>query len=462
MSIKLISLNVRGLGDALKRRAIFNYYRDRANVICLQETHSQQDNEKIWQAEWGGDILFSHGATNARGVAILLPKGWNKLVKNVKIDHTGRAVMCTIAIDDNEITICTIYAPNKEDTNFFLEIMRWLEEGTEHIILIGDYNIVMDVNKDRVGSTHNKSKVREIIEHITKRLTLNDIWRTKNPEGRVFSWYRSKPKLSASRIDYALISDGMIDQCDNVSYMTGINSDHLAFYLYISMNKNRRGRGYWKLNVTLLRNKEYVEIINTLIDKVTKETENQPTFDRWEFLKYKIREETIEYSKYKTSEQDLIIAQLSEKVTEMENKLEKVNIDLLNRTKSDLEDIIAVKTKGCMFRAKARYYEYGEKSSKYFFNMEKMRYNAKTCNALYDEKGNIIKDEKRILKLQENYYRKLYTSDKSITFDWSTIKNTSNIYVPDEIKEFQEAEFTEQDMSNAIKSLPNNKTCGND
>ena len=65
MSLQLISLNTRGLRDALKRKTVFNYYRERANLICLQETHSTAQDEVIWQSEWGGKIYYSHGTSSA-------------------------------------------------------------------------------------------------------------------------------------------------------------------------------------------------------------------------------------------------------------------------------------------------------------------------------------------------------------------------------------------------------------
>ena len=59
MGIKIISLNVRGLNDEIKRRSIFNYYRSRADILCIQETHCTQEWEKYWGNEWGGSFDLS-------------------------------------------------------------------------------------------------------------------------------------------------------------------------------------------------------------------------------------------------------------------------------------------------------------------------------------------------------------------------------------------------------------------
>ena len=53
--LRVLSFNVRGMADRLKRREIFNYLRDQnPDIVCLQETHSNVKIEKIWRNEWGG------------------------------------------------------------------------------------------------------------------------------------------------------------------------------------------------------------------------------------------------------------------------------------------------------------------------------------------------------------------------------------------------------------------------
>ena len=65
--LNILSLNVRGLRNANKRRAIFSYLKNqKATIFCLQETFSKADDEKIWSAEWGGKIIFSHSSEHSR------------------------------------------------------------------------------------------------------------------------------------------------------------------------------------------------------------------------------------------------------------------------------------------------------------------------------------------------------------------------------------------------------------
>ena len=80
---RMLSLNVRGLSNFKKRRAIFAWCRKQnANIIFLQETQSTGNNEKQWKAEWGAPLELAHGSSNSRGVAILFRKGFDcKIIK---------------------------------------------------------------------------------------------------------------------------------------------------------------------------------------------------------------------------------------------------------------------------------------------------------------------------------------------------------------------------------------------
>ena len=61
ISFKVLSLNVRGIIDSTKRRKVFAWlYKQEADIILLQETHSTTVNEKLWANEWEGEIIYSH------------------------------------------------------------------------------------------------------------------------------------------------------------------------------------------------------------------------------------------------------------------------------------------------------------------------------------------------------------------------------------------------------------------
>ena len=111
-NIQLMSCNVRGLGDSMKRREIFHYLNMKAqNVIFLQETHSIKSMEKRWHMEWGGTIIYSHGQANSRGVAILIEKKTGIKVLKAKIDNAGRYITLKVQTISGILLLVNVYAP---------------------------------------------------------------------------------------------------------------------------------------------------------------------------------------------------------------------------------------------------------------------------------------------------------------------------------------------------------------
>ena len=148
MEVKLVSINARGLQDTLKRRSIFNYYRARANIICIQETHATENDEKIWEAEWGAKIVFSNGTAAARGVCILFDKTVPYRISRISNDTDGRILICELEhLDDpsKRFSLATIYAPNKDSPEFFLKVEEMLSTSSAEIMIVGDFNIVMNI-----------------------------------------------------------------------------------------------------------------------------------------------------------------------------------------------------------------------------------------------------------------------------------------------------------------------------
>ena len=73
VKLHLISNNVKGLQNSLKRIRIFEYLKNNLGFngfLHLQETHSSLADEKKWTNELKGPIFSLHGKTNCCGVAI--------------------------------------------------------------------------------------------------------------------------------------------------------------------------------------------------------------------------------------------------------------------------------------------------------------------------------------------------------------------------------------------------------
>ena len=79
------------------------------------------------------------------------------------------------------------------------------------------------------------------------------------------------------------------------------------------------------------------------------------------------------------------------------------------------------------------------------------------CTTLQD--GTVTRDQDKILEEQVRFYKGLYTSDQNVEFKY---QNDSEIKLNDADKENLDVEITIQEMSKALKNMPNGKSPGCD
>ena len=293
--------------------------------MCVQETHGSESSEQMWTSEWGGyKALYSHGTSAARGVAIFIKKGINYRVTRTNSDNAGRIIVCELEhLDDpqKKLMLCNIYGPNKDSPSFYLEVLKLIGDMSPNIILIGDYNLVINPSLDRKGSSFNPIKAVEVVREICEEMLLVDIWRVRNPQEKQYSWMRVRPQYLASRIDFALVSQGITSNVLQTMYLPGIKSDHLAYYISIDLLNNDRGPGFWKFNNSLLAEKDFCDAINNVIIIEKENVTNLLAVDTWTYMKQKIITVSKSYSKRIACEKKLIISQLSEKILQLEHEV---------------------------------------------------------------------------------------------------------------------------------------------
>ena len=451
---------MRGLANEQKRRAIFDFHRSNADLLIIQETHSCTDNEQYWTNEWGGKAIFSHGTTAARGIAIFTSKVLFSKMKNIYTDMDGRTIILDLEQNGTKISIAAIYAPNQDTPAYFTNIRNLMSGRHEHKIIVGDFNLAMDAEMDRLNTYCNNNKARDEVLNMADEFCLKDIWRIQHIDSKIFSW-KCGNNNKASRIDFALVSGGLDQSVKTSTYISSIKTDHRAFYMVIELSAFERGTGYWKFNNTLLSNQEFLSLMNKEIQNCIACGIEKDPGERWEIIKKRIRKTSKAFTRNRQNENQLIICQLSEKLNDYESRLplNREENNLMQETRTELEELVMEKTKGIMFRSKAKWYEEGERNTKYFFSLEKAKYNAKTCYRILNEEQQEIEDPYQILEYQRNFYEKLYDRDEDVSFN---LKNNYGITVPSNIKHDQDQPITQEEIQAAIKTMNNNKTPGSD
>lgn len=190
----------------------------------------------MWINEWGGEILWSHGVSNSRGVAILVKPGLNIIIQDTS---NGRLLIITAKIQDSEFVITNLYAPNSEDGRLlFVRQLKNIMENkirpTHNMMICGYFNHIMNPQMDRKGGIMREFQkckdTTSCIDDIADRFDLGDIWRKRNLFELRFTWRGTNPKVY-SRLDYWYISNNLYDSIEEADIVPSTKSDHSAVTL---------------------------------------------------------------------------------------------------------------------------------------------------------------------------------------------------------------------------------------
>ena len=242
-------MNVRGLhsGD-LKRRKLFNWiYQRKVDIIFFQESHSTESDENKWRTEFDGEIIFNHGSSDSRGVCILIRKYMSYEIHDIKRDNHGRYIIADITINNKRMTLGNLYGPNKDDALFFNEFIHHTETYTnDNRVIGGDFNCILNPVLDKKGGRpgHPHIRSRNVILDYMDETELVDIWRLQHHDHLNYTYHTHDINPVFTRLDYFLVSHGLVDTCEYTDIIPGYQSDHSFITMKIIFPDNGRGRGF--------------------------------------------------------------------------------------------------------------------------------------------------------------------------------------------------------------------------
>ena len=126
----------------------------------------------------------------------------------------------------------------------------------------------------------------------------------------------------------------------------------------------------------MVENKYFVNLLKNEISCFSREVPDpSDLIVKWEYIKYKCREFSRQYSIEKSKERKSRRLFLENKLAEFEVKISTESNDNIleeyNKCKSELDGLYDYITAGVILRSNCNWYEHGEKSSRYFLTLEK-------------------------------------------------------------------------------------------
>ena len=189
---------------------------------------------------------------------------------------------------------------------------------------------------------------------------------------------------------------------------------------------------------------------------------------KWDWLKFKIKTSSIIYSKKLAQERKKREEELNFKYQDALNKFQENPSEItrleMDKFKNELETLYDERVEGIVVRARARWHEHGEKSSKYFLNLEKRNNIKKHVRKLYLS-GSFSTDPFEILNAEKLFYSKLYSRqrvDLNSEQAKSFLENPNILKLSDELSSRCEGKITFEECESILGSFQVGKTPGND
>ena len=113
----------------------------RPYICCLQESHFRpQDTYRLKVRGWK-NIFHANRKQKKAGVAILISDKIDLKIKKITRDKEGHYKMIKGSIQEEDITIINIYAPNIRALQYIRQIRTDIKGETDsNTIIVGDFN----------------------------------------------------------------------------------------------------------------------------------------------------------------------------------------------------------------------------------------------------------------------------------------------------------------------------------
>lgn len=231
--MKIITANVNGIRSAAKKGFFEWMLKQKADVICIQETKAQIDQltDPIF-APPGYHAYFVEAVKKGySGVAIYCKKEPKKIETALDFhlsDSEGRFLQ----IDYNNVSIVSLYLPSGSSGDerqqlkfhFMDEFEKYLKSSQKkkrEFVLCGDWNIVHKQIDIKNWTSNQKTsgclpEERAWLDKVFGEWKWVDAFRVVNKEPHQYTWWSNRGQAWANnvgwRIDYQIVTPGLADK----------------------------------------------------------------------------------------------------------------------------------------------------------------------------------------------------------------------------------------------------------
>ena len=169
-------------------------------------------------------MFHANGKQKKAGVAIIISDKIDLKIKNIIRDKEGHYIMIKGSIQQEDITIGNIYAPNIGTPQYIRQTLTDIKgEIDSNTIIVGDFTTPF-TPMDR-SSKQKINKEAQVLNDTLDEMDLIDIFRTFYPNAEKYTFF-SSAHGTFSRTDHILGHKSNFSKLKKTEIVSSIFSDH--------------------------------------------------------------------------------------------------------------------------------------------------------------------------------------------------------------------------------------------
>lgn len=457
-SLTIASFNCRGLSRVAKQNEVIELARARkVDILLLQETYIHRVSQiKSFDATFHTRSYWSFGASGSRGVAIVLMPRFTGSVLRYSRDSDGRLLWMDL---DSGIRIVNVYAPNQcnSQKDFFAALDNHLV-GPSRVVLVGDFNCVLDRNDRRTfrGTAPKWTDRRGegVLRELVDELGLIDAWRALRPAQSGMTW---TGRSARSRIDRFYVSPSLAPSMHSSWLVSSALSDHRLLILrFAGTQLAAQGKRPWRLNARLLKDHEILVDVARLIHRQVHETPELDG-DKWDEVKANAAECFRSWGKRRAREERAEIKIVSDAILLLSRPESRGPgiASALATLRKELRVALQRRWDGLKAIARAERWEMEAWCSRTILRRHLARAHTPLTSLVDLETGSLVETPDGVLEVAKRFYENLYAEPTPPSADFPFVRN-------DQEFELCDSPIVEEELFAALTTMKRNRSPGTD